>query len=156
MRCEMSKPGPGKGKWPLVQEISGACNERVAMDLIVMPDPSRTGNTKILTIGDYFSKYFVAVALPNRKAEVVAKAFVNEWVCRLGGCPLTLHTDQGKELTGFIMKHMSEMMGIKTTRTLPYRPQSDGMVERFNSTLKQMLKTACGAEEDRWDEYLPF
>ena len=39
MRCEMSKPGPGKGKMPLVQEISGACNERVAMDLIVNYPP---------------------------------------------------------------------------------------------------------------------
>ena len=156
MRCEMSKPGPGKGKMPLLQEISGTRNERVAMDLVVHYPVSKTGNTIILTIGDYFSKYFVAVALPNRRAETVARAFVENWICRLGGCPLTIHTDQGKELTGQIMSHLCEMMGIQSTRTLPYRPQSDGMVERFNSTLKQMLKTAVGTDEDRWDEYLPF
>ena len=152
----MSKPGPGKGKWPLMQEISGTRNERVAMDLVVHYPVSRHGNSIILTIGDYFSKYFVAVALPNRTAEVVTRAFVDEWICRLGGCPLTIHTDQGKELTGHIMSHLCEMMGIKSTRTLPYRPQSDGMVERFNSTIKQMLKTAVGTDEDRWDDYLPF
>ena len=54
------------------------------------------------------------------------------------------------------MSHLCEMLGIKATRTLPYRPQSDGMVERFNGTLKQMLKTAVGANEDEWDEYLPM
>ena len=156
MRCEMSKPGPGIGKWPLTQEIAGAPNERVAFDLVVHYPISRRGNSIILTIGDYFSKFFVAVPLPNRKAEVIARAFLREWVCRLGGCPLTIHTDQGQELTGHVMSHLCEMLRIKPTRTLPYRPQSDGMVERFNGTLKQMLKTAVGTNEDEWDEYLPM
>ena len=71
----MSKPGPGIGKWPLIQEITGSPNERVAMDLIVHYPISRRGNSIILTIGDYFSKYFVAVPLPNRKADVIARAF---------------------------------------------------------------------------------
>ena len=66
-----------------------------------------------------------------------------------------MHTDQGKELTGHVMSHLWEMMGVKPTRTTPYRPQSDGMVERFNSTIKQMLCCVHGAEKDRWDEYLP-
>ena len=156
LRCEMSKPGPGKGKMALIQEIAGAPNERVAMDLIVHYPVSKRGNTNILTIGDYFSKYFVAVPLPNRTAETVARAFIEHWICRTGGCPLTVHTDQGKELTGHIMTHLWEMMGVKPTRTLPYRPQSDGMVERFNSTIKQMLKSAVGANENNWDDYLPF
>ena len=123
----MSKPGPGKGKMPLMQEISGTCNERVAMDLIVHYPPSRHGHTNILTIGDYFNKYFVAVPLPNRTVETVARAFVEHWVCKLGGCPLTVYTDQGKELTGVLMHHLWELMGIKSMRTTEVQCSSKRM-----------------------------
>jgi len=156
LRCEMAKAGPGKGKTPLHQEISGARNERVAFDIIGPLPVSRSGNKYILTIGDYFSKYFIAVPLRRHTAEDVANAIVTEWVCKLGGCPITIHSDRAPEFCGKVMKHMWEVLQIYHTKTLPYRPQSDGMVERFNGTIQQMLRCALGSERDKWDEILPF
>lgn len=34
---------------------------------------------------------------------------------------------------------MCKLLGIQKTRTSPYRPQSDGMVERANQTIENML-----------------
>ena len=96
----------------------------------------------ILCIGGYFTKYFVAVPLKNHTAPVVADAIVKEWVCKMGGCPVTIHSDRGPEFRGHIMKHMLEMLEIHQTFTTPYRPQSDGFVERFNRILREMLATA--------------
>ena len=76
----MAKAGPGKGKSPLHQEISGARNERVAFDIIGPLPVSRSGNKYILTIGDYFSKYFVALPLRRHTAKDMANAIVMECV----------------------------------------------------------------------------
>ena len=45
---------------------------------------------------------------------------------------------------------------MKKTRTSPFRPQSDGMVERFNRTLAAMLAKMVDLSQDNWDECLPY
>ena len=54
-----------------------------------------------------------------------------------------------------LVKEICRLLGIVKTRTTPYHPQSDGMIERFNRTLLSMLKrTTIDAERD-WDLKLP-
>lgn len=48
------------------------------------------------------------------------------------------------------------MLNIKKTRTTPYHPQSDGMVDRFHRTLVRMLKTYINEHQSDWDDYLPY
>ena len=38
-----------------------------------------------------------------------------------------------------LLKEMCQLMGIKKTNTTAYHPQTDGLVERFNRTLIDML-----------------
>ena len=155
LRCEMTKPGPGKGKAPLVQELSGFRNERIAFDIANMP-LTPDGYQHILCIGDYFSKYFVVVPLKTHTAPVVANAILEHWICKLGGCPVTIHSDRGPEFRSHVVKHIFEMLEIHQTFTTPYRPQSDGFVERFNRTIKQMLASKIGYDSPLWKQYLPY
>lgn len=39
---------------------------------------------------------------------------------------------------------------------MPFHPQSDGMIERFNRTLQQMLAMFVNDYKDDWDEHLPL
>ena len=78
--------------------------------------------------------------MPNMEAITVARIFVNEFICRFG-VPEQLHTDQGRNFESALLKEICKLLGITKTRTTPYHPQSDRMIERFNRTLLNMLST---------------
>ena len=70
--------------------------------------------------------------------------------------PGVIHSDQGKQFEGKVFTEMCKLLDIKKTRTTPYHPQSDGMVERFNKTLLTMLRSFVDENQDDWDELLPY
>ena len=68
------------------------------------------------------------------------------------GFPLFLHSDQGKEFDNTMVHNLSELLGMVKTKTIPYHPRSDGLVELFNRTLLAML--AMFVSHDNWDDLL--
>ena len=131
--------------------------ERVAIDLLGHLPKSTQGNQWVMVVGDYHTRWMEAYALPDAKAETVAKKLVEEFVCRFG-VPHELHSDQGTNFESKLFAEMCRLLGIRKTRTTAYNPKSDGLVERFNRTLVNVV--AILLEEDRgsreWDELLPY
>ena len=70
------------------------------------------------------------------------------------GVPEQLHTDQGRNFKSALIKQICQFLGIQKTRTTPYHPQSDGMVERFNHTPLSMLSIAAEESKD-WNRKIP-
>ena len=130
--------------------------ERIAMDIDILgPLPTTARNNKyILVVGDYFSKWKEAYPMPNMEATTIANLLVNEFICRFG-VPECLHTDQGRNFEASLIEEMCRLLGIHKTRTTPYHPQSDGLIERFNRTLLSMLSIAAREDEHNWDLKLP-
>ena len=56
---------------------------------------------------------------------------------------------------GSELQEICKILGITKTRTTPYHPQSDGMIERFNRTILNMLSTVVSDDEYNWDLHLP-
>lgn len=54
-----------------------------------------------------------------------------------------------------MLQQTCEAFGIKKTRTTAYHPQGDGLVERANRSIIQMLHTYCCSKED-WEQWLPL
>ncbi|CAC5414061.1 unnamed protein product [Mytilus coruscus] len=132
--CAKGKPGPGKGKSPLKSSVSTYPLDRIAID-IIGPLPITTGgNEYIMVVEDYFTKWTESYAIPNHQALTVADKLVTEFICR-SGCPFQIHTDQGREFESDLFAAIRDKLGIDKTRTCPYRPQSDGMVEQANKKL---------------------
>ena len=113
------------------------------------------GNTCMMVVTDYYTKYTKVFPLSNHTASTCAEAFVKGWVLSLGA-PLMLHSDQGPEFESALWSEMCHYLAICKTRTNPYRPQSDGQVERFNRTLILVLKPLVNEYMDDWDEQSPF
>ena len=129
--------------------------ERIAMDILDITTVSDRGNRYILVVADYFSKYTEAYPLPNKTARAVADMLVEQWMARFG-FPLVLHSDQGREFENKVIHDICRLMCSVKTRTTPYHPQSDGLVERFNRTVISMLAMFVTAEKTNWDDLLPF
>ena len=128
--------------------------QRVAMDILGPLPETEKGNKYILVIGDYFTKWKEAYPLPNMEAMTVARHLVSEFMCRFG-VPEQLHSDQGRNFESGVIKGICELLQVRKTRTTPYHPQSDGMVERFNRTLLNLLSLSVSENERDWDVKLP-
>ncbi len=125
------------------------------MDLITSFPTSTQGNKYLLIFMDYLTKWPEAVALPNKKAETVAQAFVEHVVCQ-HGAPESLLSDRGKEFVNKVLKEVNNLLQISKLNTSPYHPQTDGMVERFNSTIENMLSKVVSADQKDWDAFMPY
>ena len=142
-----------KPRAPLVTSKVGYPGERVAMDIVGPFPKSANGNKYILVVSDYFTRWIEAFPIPNQEALTVARVFVNEYVCRYG-VPVQLHTDQGRNFESKMVEEMCKILEIDKTRTSPYHPQSDGMVERFNRMLEAMLAKYVSRNHEDWDDHL--
>ena len=70
--------------------------------------------------------------------------------------PSVIHSDQGREFENKVMHELCLLGGSHKTKTTPYHPESDGLVERFNRTLSMMLAMFAGEHKDDWDDLLPL
>ena len=154
-KCQKRKPRAGGRRVPLHQEPVGVPLERVAFDILSFPVDTERGNCCVLVISDYFTKWTEAFALRDHKAITVAEVLVTEFFLRYG-VPRFLHSDQAPEFMSEVMRELCTLLEIQRTRSCPYRPQSDGLVERFNRTLIDMLAKLCSDNRDDWDDHLPY
>ena len=116
--------------------------KRVAVDLIGPIEPaSEAGHRYILTLVDYATRYPEAVPLKRIDTETVAEALVDIF-SRLG-VPEEILSDQGTPFISDWMKEVCRLLGVIQSTTTPYHPMCNGLVEKFNGTLKKMLKRLC-------------
>ena len=127
---------------------------RVAMDIFGPLTRTKAGNKYILVIMDYETRWPEAFALKNMTSETVADCLV-EVTARLG-LPNEVLSDNGTNFTSKVMARFCMTVGIKQIKTSPYHPQTDGMVERFNATLKTLLRKLTKDPTVEWDKCLPY
>ena len=146
----------GSSKAPL-QPIAPAERvwERIAMD-VVGPLPETIKNNKyILVLSDYATRFAITIAMEDQKARTVAKHLVEKIITKYGA-PEIILTDQGTNFLSKLIKEICELFKIKQIRTTSYHPQTDGLVERLNRTICDMLACYVNEQPDKWDEFLDF
>ena len=152
--CAARKSPPRRNRAPMQQVLAGGPFQRVAMDILGPLPLTDRGNKYILVLGDYFTKWVESYPIPNMEAKTIANVFVSHFVSRFGA-PDVLHTDQGRNFESALFKEVCLLLGVQKTRTTPYHPQSDGLVERFNRTLLDLLSIASREDEQNWDLCIP-
>ena len=95
----------------------------------------------------------VAVPTRNQTAKITADVFFNNFAIHYG-FPKRLHSDQGANFESKIIKELCSLCGIEKSRTTPYHPMGNGVTERFNRTLLQMLGTLTVEQKQNWKKYV--
>ena len=103
LECNTYCRGKLKKQGPLKPVLAGAPYERWYIDLTGPHPKSTKGNIWIMTCLDEFTKWAEAYPLRNKEAETIARTLVEQLFCRFGP-PLSILSDQGKEVDGRIMK----------------------------------------------------
>ena len=126
----------------------------LGVDVMELPK-TRAGNRYVLVFQDYLTKWPFAFAMPDQKSERIVKILVEE-IVPMTGVPEALLSDRGTNLLSHLMKDTCNVLGIKKLNTTAYHPQCDGLVERFNRTLKGMLRKHAAEYGLQWDKYLSY
>ena len=106
-------------------------------------------------ICDYFTKLDDAIPIPNQEASTAVESVVTKFIC-VFGVPLQINTDRGRNFESKRFQEICRLLGLNKTRTTPLHPQSDGLVERANRTLANMLSKFMSEKQKDWDTYLPY
>ena len=104
---------------------------------------------------DCFTKWCEAYPLKQKKPGQVVDALCSKWITRYG-IPYGILSDNGMEFSGKIYKDVMRHLGVKRLNSAPYYPRSNGMVERLNGTLQDMIKAAIRETTKGWVDVLPF
>ena len=123
----------------------------VAVDILKVL-MSKRGNQYLLVIQDYLSKWPFAIPLTDQRAETIVRALKDQ-VFTLVGPSHKLHSDQGRNFESYILSQLCASFGVSKSHTTPYHPMGDGLVERMNYSLLNLLCMLVEKEND-WEEHV--
>ena len=128
--------------------------DRVGVDAIQFPK-SYLGNKYAVVFVDYLTKWPEVFPTADQTALTIAHLLV-EQIIPCHGVPVELLSDRGAAFLSNLMKEVCQLMNIHKVYTTAYHPQTDGLVERFNRTLTDMLAKTVDRSGRNWDTQLPY
>ena len=150
--CIARKTAPPYRQAPLQPVRVGYPMEMVTIDIMGPFPKNQNGNCYILAAEDYYTKWLEAWAIPNQEAKTVAQKLLEEMFLRFS-LPDRLYSDQGRQFEGKLIEELCKLLQVEKTHTTLYHPQGDGLVERANRTILNMLATVVKDHKD-WESHL--
>ena len=92
----------------------------------------------IIVIINSLTKWVEACAISNFYASMAAKSIIDQIIV-YHGCPQFIKIDNGTNFSSGLFQKLLEYMHICSVFTAPYHPSANGMVERVNQTLANIL-----------------
>ena len=120
------------------------------------PLPSNKKNIYFLQVIDEFSRYPFVYPCNNMEASTIIKCLTD--LFSIFGMPMYVHSDRGSSLMSVELKQFLTLKGVSTSRTTPYNPQGNGLVEKSNGTIWRAVTMELqthGLPQSLWQEVLP-
>ena len=146
---------------PLIKELQAIITTRplqhVQVDLIDVSEWSYFNNktTFLMNVKDLYSKFGWSIPVKNKSTAVIAERLQDLFLVE--GFPEVLQTDNGTEFVGEQMVEMADRWGIEMRHGEPYKSSTQGSVEKFNSTVRNLIhQHQVNWKVKRYIDHLPF
>ena len=126
----------------------------IVIDFVGPLPRTKSGKLYLFTIMCKATRYPEAIAVSSTRACHAINALESFFMHN--GLPRTVQSDNGSSFVSAEFREFLEQYGITQILSTPYRPQSQGALERYHQTLKCMLTKFCLANTNLWDRYVPL
>ena len=151
--CQRFKTSSVMPTVPIVKIQTSCPFEMVAVDLVKLPQTSQR-NSYCLVCIDHYSKWLACVPMKDKSAKSVSMAFEHRILPFIPTVPGKLLSDNGAEFTSAVFEEVLQRFSIQHVYSTPYKPSSNGAVERANRTVIEMLRCLGSENSLQWDSML--
>ena len=141
--CQMvgkpNKPIPAVSLKPIL--VCGEPFSEVIIDCVGPLPKTRAGNQYLLTIICKATRFPEAVPLRSIKVPKMVNSLIKFFM--FVGLPCSVQSDQGSNFMSAIMQLTMYQVGIKQFKSLVHLPRSQGALDHFHQTLKNMIRAYC-------------
>ena len=111
------------------------------------------GVANVLVFQDHFTKHVLAYVTPDQTVKTIAKFLYGGYIS-IFGAPARLLSDRGTSFTSSIIEELCKILGIQWLWTMPYHPQTNGLVERSHQTIMCMIRKLEEDKKADWPSHL--
>ena len=126
----------------------------IIIDCVGPLPKTKAGHQYLFTIMCSATRFPEAIPMRSINADKISDALIG-FFSRYG-LPKTVQSDQGSNFTSKLFRQVLQRLGIRHAMSSAYHPQSQGALERYHQTLKNMLRTYCFEHGGDWDRGIPF
>ena len=107
----------------------------------------------VLVFQDHFTKHVLAYVTPDQMAKTITKFLYGGYISIFGALARLL-SDRGTSFTSSIIEELCKILGIQQLWTMPYHPQTKGLVERSHQMIMCMIGKLGEDKKADWPSHL--
>ncbi|PIO68004.1 integrase core domain protein [Teladorsagia circumcincta] len=151
--CQRKKAA-ARNREDLLPMVPTAILDNVYINLTGPMHTTESGNRYIMAMVDHFSKYVIAVAIPDCSAVTVARALMDECILKYG-VMTELISDNATYFRSETLLELGKLLRIHRYFCTPYHHEGNGASERVFASFQLMLRSYISATQTDWDQFVP-
>ncbi|PIO70756.1 integrase core domain protein [Teladorsagia circumcincta] len=151
--CQRKKAA-ARNREELLPTVPIAVFDKVYVDLTGPMHITESGNRYIMAMVDHFSKYVIAVALPDCSSATIARALMNDCILKYG-VMTELVSDNASYFRSETLLELGKLLRVHRYFCTPYHHEGNGACERVFATFQLMLRSYIDTAQSDWDMFVP-
>ena len=126
----------------------------IEIDCLGPLKPSRINKYRYVVLAvDLYSRFVIGRPLRHATALEIARFLLQDIITKYGMFTV-ISSDRGSSFTSNIIKEFCKLLGIIRVNSTAFSPTTQGLVERNNRTLVDMIKCYINSTHNSWDQFL--